>query len=294
MPPQEFLLVVFCLVDDELKAPDLPPPRTRGPRPTLADSEVIAMEIAGEFWGLADDRALYRHFRRSYAAEFPALVGVDRTTFVRQAANLCWLKRRLQRRLARRLADPLAPWVIDSFPLPACRFARARTCRRFAGAAAFGFDPVADKAFYGFRLHLRTSLDGVILGYEVAAANEPETELVWELAPTPVGTGLGDRNYWSPPLQAEFREAGGELLAPYKHARRDPDPKRSAWLLRLRRRIETAIGQLVDRFRCRQTKVKDLWHLEHRLVRKILSHTVAIWLNVRAGREPLQFDALAA
>ena len=31
MTPQEFLLVVFCLVDDELKAPDLPPWRTREP-----------------------------------------------------------------------------------------------------------------------------------------------------------------------------------------------------------------------------------------------------------------------
>jgi hypothetical protein len=177
-----------------LKALDFPPLRTRGPRPVLADSEVIAIEIAGEFWGHADDRAIYRHFRRYHTAEFPALAAVDRSTFVRQAANLCWLKRRLQQRLAGRLADPHAPWLIDSFPLPACRFARARTCRRFAGVAAYGFDPVANKAFYGFRLHLRTSLDGVILGYELAAADAPETELVWELAPAPIGTGLGDRN----------------------------------------------------------------------------------------------------
>ena len=90
MAPQEFLLVVFCLVDDELKAPDLPPPRTRGPRPTLADSEVIAVEIAGEFWGITDDRALYRHFRRYHRAEFPALATVDRSTFVRRAASSIW------------------------------------------------------------------------------------------------------------------------------------------------------------------------------------------------------------
>jgi hypothetical protein len=294
MPPQEFLLVVFCLIDDESKALDLPRLRARGPRPALADSEVIAIEVAGEFWGLADDRAIYRHFRRYHAAEFPALAAVSRASFVRQAANLCWLKRRLQQRLAGRLADPLAPWLIDSFPLPACRFARARTRRRFAGVVAYGFDPVANKAFYGFRLHLRTSLDGVILGYELAPADAPETEMVWEVAPTPIGTGLGDRNYWSPALRGELGAAGGELLAPFKHARRDPDPRRSAWLLGLRRRIETAIGQLVDRFHCRQVRVEDLWHLEHRLVRKILGHTVAIWLNVQAGHEPLQFDALAA
>jgi hypothetical protein len=76
-------------------------------------------------------------------------------------------------------------WVEGDFArlVPVCRFARARTCHRFAGMAAYGFDPVANKAFYGFRLHLRTGLDGVILDYELAAANAAETELARELAP---------------------------------------------------------------------------------------------------------------
>jgi hypothetical protein len=294
MSPQELLLMVFCLVDDEIQALGLTRLRARGPAPTLSDSEVLTIELVGELWGLSDDTALYRHFRRYHRAEFPALAQVHRTSFVRQAANLCWLKRRLQQHLATQLHRPDEPWVIDSLPLPVCRFARARRCRRFAGLVAYGFDPVANKAFYGFRLHLRTSLEGVVLGYELAPANEPETEMAWELVPRPIGTGLGDRNYWSPELRAEFQEAGGSLLAPYKHASRDPDPKRSAWLLAWRRRIETTIGQLVERFACRRTKVKDLWHLEHRLIRKFLSHTVGVWLNVRAGREPLQLDALTA
>jgi hypothetical protein len=292
MTPQDLLLMVFCTVDDELKT--LGPPRTRGPRPTLADSEVITIEVVGEFWGIADDKALHGFFRRYHAAEFPALTRVHRTTFVRQAANLCWIKRRIQRRLAERLARPGPLWLVDSLPLPVCRFARARTCRRFAGAAAWGFDPVAVKAFYGFRLHLRTSTAGVILGYQLAPADAAETEVIWEVAPEPPGIALGDRNYWSPAVRAQFEAAGGRLVAPFKIARRDPDRHRSDQLLALRRRIEHAIGALAERFNCRRVRVKDLWHLEHRLVRKILSHTVAIGLNVQAGHEPLQFDRLVA
>jgi hypothetical protein len=294
MAPQDLLLMVFCTIDDELKALGLTRLRSRGPRTTaLADSEVVTIEVVGELWGIADDKALYGFFRRYHAAEFPALLRVHRTTFARQAANLCWVKRRVQRRLAERLGGgPL--WLVDSLPLPACRFARARTCRRFAGAAAWGFDPVAVKAFYGFRLHLRTSPEGAILAYQLAPANAAETEVIWELAPEPLGTALGDRNYWSPALRAEFEAAGGRLVAPFKTARYDPDRRRSHGLLRVRRRVEHAIGQLVERFDCRRIRVKDLWHLEHRLIRKILSHTVAIWLNVRDGHEPLQFDRLAA
>ena len=295
MAPQDLLLMVFCLIDDQMKALGLTHLRSRGPRRTkLADSEVITLELVGEFWGIADDKALYRYFRTHHAAEFPALLGVHRTTFARQAADLCWAKRRVQRWLAGRMSRPEDLWLVDSLPVPACRFARARTCKRFAGQAAWGFDPVAVKPFYGFRLHLRTSPEGVILAYQLAPADAAETEVIWEVAPEPVGLGLGDRNYWSPALRAAFEAAGGRLLAPFKTARHDKDPKRSHGLQKLRRRIENAIGQLVERFDCRRIRVKDVWHLEHRLVRKILSHTVAIWLNLREGHTPLQFDRLAA
>jgi hypothetical protein len=156
MAPQDHLLIVFCLIDDEMKALGLTRLRSCGPRrTTLAESEVITIELVGEFWGIADDKALYRYFRRRYAAEFPGLCRVHRTTFARQAANLCWAQQRLQRRLSGWLSRPEEPWLVDSLPVPTCRFARARTCKRFAGASAWGFDPVAVKAFYGFRLHLR-------------------------------------------------------------------------------------------------------------------------------------------
>src|ERR1051325_10567279 len=55
MNPCDFLLLVFCLVDDELQALHLGRLRTRGPQPTLSDSEVLTMEIVGEFWGLDQD-----------------------------------------------------------------------------------------------------------------------------------------------------------------------------------------------------------------------------------------------
>jgi hypothetical protein len=43
MTLQDLLLLVFCLVDDQLKALGLDRPRQRGPDPELSDSEVIRM-----------------------------------------------------------------------------------------------------------------------------------------------------------------------------------------------------------------------------------------------------------
>ena len=56
MAPQDLLLHVFCLIDDQLTALNLPRLRRRGPDPTLTDSEVITIELVGEFWGLDADQ----------------------------------------------------------------------------------------------------------------------------------------------------------------------------------------------------------------------------------------------
>ena len=79
-----FITAVFCLTDDWLKGKKL---RQRGSRPELADSEVLTIEVVGEFLGIDTEKGLYEHFRRYYAEWFPALKGVHRTTFCRQAAN---------------------------------------------------------------------------------------------------------------------------------------------------------------------------------------------------------------
>jgi hypothetical protein len=75
---------------------------------------------------------------------------------------------------------------------------------------------------------------------------------------------------------------------------KDPDPARAGRLSGVRYRVETVQGQLAERYRVKRPWAKDLWHLCHRVIRKVLSHTVAVCLNVRAGRRPLRFDALAA
>ena len=174
----------------------------------------------------------------------------------------------------------------------ACQFARAPYCQRFGGQAAFGKDHVIRQTFYGFRLHLRTSREGVVLAAVLAPANAPETEVVWELEP-PVGSlGIGDRGYWSPALMEQLAQGGIRLLAPYKRKGYDPKPQLSKQLRRLHWLIETVNGQLAGRFQAKRTWAKDLWHLCSRVLRKVLSHTVAAWVNVTQGRRPLDFAAI--
>jgi hypothetical protein len=43
------IIAVFCLIDDFMTGRRL---RRRGPQPTLRDSEVLTMEVVGEFLGM--------------------------------------------------------------------------------------------------------------------------------------------------------------------------------------------------------------------------------------------------
>jgi hypothetical protein len=294
MTPQDLLLQVFCLVDDQLTTLGLPRLRRRGPAPALADSEVITIELVGELWKLDTDKDLFRFFRLYHRREFPALARLNRTTFARQAANLWAVKRLIQQRLAARLAEGDPVWLVDSLPIDACQFARATFCQRFAGQADYGYCHLRKRTFYGFRLHLRVSRDGVILGHQLAPARASEKAVLPELGLPAGSVGIGDRNYWSPELRDRLAAAGVTLLAPYCQKSKDPDRRRSARLSAVRYKVETVNGQLAERYNVKRTWAKDLWHLCHRIIRKVLSHTVAIVLTARAGHQPLQFDALAA
>lgn len=83
----EFIIAVFLVVDNYL-TPLLQkhPPRRKGAAPALSDSEVLTLEIVGEFLGHHDDAKIWSYFRQHWQAWFPGLS--DRTIFVRQASNL--------------------------------------------------------------------------------------------------------------------------------------------------------------------------------------------------------------
>lgn len=103
MDLDDFIVTPSCLIDETiptvLAGRRL---RQRGPAPILADSEVLTMEVGGEFLGDDQVQAIFQHVRRYDVHFFPALGRVHRTTFVRQAANLWALKDQLWHHLVAR------------------------------------------------------------------------------------------------------------------------------------------------------------------------------------------------
>ena len=118
MDLETFIVTTFCLVDDGVAAvAQRQRIRRRGPQPTLADSEVITMEVVGEWLGIDTDVGIVRYFRQHHAALFPGIIRVHRTTFARQAANLWVVKQEVWRWLIDQLGGDPALSLVDSLPV---------------------------------------------------------------------------------------------------------------------------------------------------------------------------------
>lgn len=283
-----FLISVFCLVDDFLKDKRL---RQRGPQPILRDSEVVTMEIVGEFLGIDTDSGLFHYFRRHYGDWFPALRRVHRTTFVRQAASLWWVKQQLWATLIERVRHDALISITDSLPIPVCRFARAYRCRILVGHTAFSKDQVARQTFLGVRAYVRISLPGVITDFRLAPANVHDLEAAEDIFDGLQGWALGDRNYWSPALKEKGLSQGLFWLTPYKSAKREKQswPR---WLSCKRYLVDTVFSQLTERFHAKRVWARDAWHFFSRWLRKVLSHTMAVFFCQQLGLPSLHFADL--
>ena len=292
MPVEDFIIKVFCLVDYILKRPTLPPLRKRGFAPAMSDSEVITIEIVGEFLGHHEDKSIWSYFSTHWGHFFPSLG--NRTTFLRQSANLWYVKQIVQSVLAENLGaydDNIH--IADGFPLPVCGFRRANGSKLFQEHAAYGHCASKNMTYYGFQGLISIDFNGVISGITLTAANVDERDALWDITNKMRGLLIGDKGFIRPILKEDLAKIDIDLQYLVKKNMKDERPDSFTKLLKSKRRlVETVIGQLAERFEIEKTKARDLWHLTNRITRKILSHTVGIFLNKLMGNPPLQLALL--
>ena len=82
------------------------------------------------------------------------------------------------------------------------------------------------------------------------------------------------------------------LRPPSARPRETPWPQKNCLLSRLSYSIDTVFGQLVERYHTEEVWARDTWPLYSRLLRKVLSRTVAVLLNVANGNPLSQLGRL--
>ncbi|WP_343597515.1 IS982 family transposase [Acinetobacter sp.] len=287
---EEFIISVYLIIEELYPVVITQPLRTRGFAPAVSDAEIITMQIVGEYLALDTDKSIWMYFKNNWLEWFPKLGSYP--NFCKHCANLWQVNQEIMSQLIQHYGSDNIHFI-DGFPIPVCRYARAKRHKNFKGDAGFSYCAAKQEKYYGFKGHIVINLSGMITGYTYTPAHCDERDVAPEITQNIYGLLGGDKGYLRPQLKQYYEYGGIDLQTPFRKNMRDSRPKEAMRILmKARRKIETVISQLTDRFHIQKVRAKDLWHLTHRITRKILSHTMCIVINKKLGHSPIQLENL--
>lgn len=296
-----FIIAVYCVIDDAYRQLYPQGIRHRGFAPELSDAEALTMAVVGEYLSLERDKALYGYFRKHYRGWFPGLR--ERTLFVRQLANLWQAEQMIWQHLVKQSgADEAALQIIDTLPIPVCHL------RRYKGRHIFAEDDVLiepdvgycaskDWHYFGVKGGIRIAANGMIVHAPLLPSRPHDSQLAEALlAGMPAGAiALGDKGFIDAAEQTLRLQHDDLLLLTPLRQGMQPNPFRMPVTLHgYRSLIETVNAQLVGRFKAQSMRIRKGWTLFAKWFRKILAHTVCVWLNLQFHRPPLDFEGLVS
>jgi hypothetical protein len=248
--------------------------RRRGFAPALTDAEVITMEIFAEMQGHHSDSAIWRYFDAHWRQFFPTLP--TRSVFAKHCANLSMLKQMVQRVLYPAAADI---HLTDGFPISVCMNCRVSRRKIFKSEdeVSWGFCASKQQHYFGFHGHVVTNLRDEIVAFALTPANVDERLVVRNWFGLITGLLIGDKGFISKDLDEECDDHAIDLQTPLKRNMPDSRPREAvSRLMRVRRRIETTIGQLAEFYGAEKPGARDLFHMVGRLARKILAYNMSL------------------
>jgi len=291
---EDLFIVCFVIIDDLYKRfiPDKVKHRP-GLSPILSDSEIITIVIIGELFGMDVEIRWYTFVKQLYLHLFPKLN--ERSRFNRRRRDLSKVINLLRARLSEILSDPDDPWrIIDSFPVEIANWGRRSRVRVARDKGGFGIVQSKQVHFFGFRLHLLTTLEGLVDTFVLAPANASDITLAPEVMEGRTDLlVLGDKIYSSPPLAEEMRKSGIKMVALVNRQWHKPLPRATERLIKsVRQMIETVGSQMTQVLHIERNLAKSERGIETRIAGKLLSHTLGYFLNQLLGRPPLKLAGL--
>lgn len=272
------LISLYVLVDDLL-----PARRRRLGRPVrISDSELICLAIAQVLLDCPNERRFLRLAKQRLGHLFPYIPGQSGfNKRLRQLAPQLLEAITLFARLSPSFCDRLR--LLDSTPVP-CAASR-ETVRRsaLAGHGGYGYCRSHSRWFWGFRLYLLCSPDGLPIGFDLAPANAPERVVAAELLERVLEGGeivIADKGFAGAEFEQQVTALGARLLRPD----RKDEPARHGSLGGIRQWIESTFDTLKDQLSLERHGGRTLTGLISRIARRLLALTATILHNWQLGR----------
>lgn len=255
----------------------------RGRKPTLSDPELLCLAVAQQLLGVASERRWIRYARKNLTGLFPQLPGQSGYGKRLRASG------GLLAAVITELARDVPSWsdllrLVDSTPLP-CAASRETVKRsELAGAAGYGYCASHSRFFWGFRLYLIATAEGMPISWGLAHPKIGEREVTQAMLGHDhhlVRAGqviLADKGFAGKDFEAFLRnDLGAHLVRPD----RTDEPARFGTLARYRQWIEAIFDTLKGQLTLEDHGGRTLPGVYARVAARLLALAAAIWHNWR-------------
>lgn len=251
-----------------------------GRKPDLSDAELITLAVAQQLLGVASERRWIRFASNRLAGLFPYLPG--QSGYGKRLRSLGGLLAAVITELARHTPswhDDLR--LLDSTPLP-CAASRETVKRSdLTGHAGYGYCASHSRFFWGFRLYLITTAEGMPIIWGLANPKIGEREVTQALLEhdhhliTSRQLIVADKGFAGREFEASITDLGAHLIRPD----RKDEPTRHGKITRIRQWIEAIIDTLKGQLTLEDHGARTLAGVYARVAARLLALATAIWHN---------------
>jgi hypothetical protein len=279
------LTALYVFLDDHVIGP-----RRIGRPPLLEDAELLCLAIAQVLLGYAGERHWVRYARKNLRHLFPYIP--NQSGYNKRLRAAGGLIAKVIRKLAEVTPTAVAALrLIDSTPVP-CGMSRETAKRSdLAGEAGYGYCASHSRYFWGMRLYLVATAEGMPVMWCLANPKLDEREVMAALLEVDhhlVTEGqviLADKGFAGADFEQFLDELGVHLVRPArKGVARDhqPTPAESR-LLRLRQWIEAIFDTLKGQLSLERHGARRQDGIFARVGQRLLAMASAIWFNTLTG-----------
>lgn len=283
---------LYVRADDLLKAhPEQVPTRPEtGFVERISDAELIVLAVMQAFLGYVSEARWLRYAHRNLAGMFPYLPRQSGYNKRLRKLNgtMAWLAAELAHHVPVATDDV---WVVDSTPVECGRSRETAKRSDLAGWAEYGYCASHSRYFWGLRLHLVCTLQGLPLAWVLTGAKTPERAVLEHLlATTPALQQrpqrrrqiiIADKGYYGRDFEAGLADAEIDLLRP---ARKGEEPRPGQRFFKpLRQVIESVNDTLKGQLDLEGHGGRTMAGVAARVAQRILALTAAIWHNHQAN-----------
>ncbi len=264
-----------------------------GIAPKLSDAELVTLSVIQAFLGFTSETRFLRFARKNLSHLFPYVPnqsGYNKR--LRGAAHQLNVLIRVLATDTDLWADDT--WVMDSTPVECGRSRPTVKRSDLAGFAGYGYCASHSRYFWGLRLHLVCTPEGLPVTFALTNPKIDEREIARDLfeiepdllASRPGQTILADKGYASAEFETFLNGHDAQLVRP---ARKGEPPRPGARYLKpLRQLIESVNETLKGQLDLERHGGRTHQGVVTRVLQRLLALTAALWHNHHSGQDRLR------